>query len=96
MYLKRKVVCYQLDLEKNNNNLVTFQLNAPVINRVEVKKHELTLYYIYSHALLRIRIIGGQWSLRIAPPNLYLFKMSTIEKGGLEIEEGKMLTTCAP
>ena len=49
---------------------------------MKVKKHEQTLYYIYGHTLLRIHVIGGQRSLRIAPPNLYLSKISTIEKGG--------------
>ena len=49
--------------------LPTFRLNAPVIIRAKVKKVRTNIT-IYSHTLLRIHVIGGQRSVRIAPPFL--------------------------
>ena len=46
-----------------------FRLNAPVVLRAKVKEVRTNIT-IYSHALLRIHIIGGQRSVRIAPPSL--------------------------
>ena len=46
-----------------------FQLNAPVVIRVKVKEVR-TNVASYSHTLLRIHVIGGQWAVRIAPPSL--------------------------
>ena len=43
LWLKRKVTCYQLELE---NNLPTFQLNVPVVVRAKLKKYEWTLQCI--------------------------------------------------
>ena len=51
------------------NNLPTFQLNAPVMIRAKVKEVQ-TSAAIYSHALLRILVIGGQRSVRVTPPSL--------------------------
>ena len=48
------------------NNLPTFRLNAPVMIRAKVKEVQ-TSAAIYSHA---IQVIGGQRSLRVAPPSL--------------------------
>jgi len=42
-----------------------FRLNVPVVIRVKVKEVRNNVV-IYSHALLRICIIGGQRSVRIA------------------------------
>ena len=49
--------------------LPTFRLNAPVVIRTKVKEVRNNVA-IYSHALLRIRTIGGQRSVRIAPSSL--------------------------
>ena len=49
--------------------LPTFRLNAPVIIRAKVKEVRNNVA-IYSHALPRIHIIGGQRSVRITPPSL--------------------------
>ena len=57
----RKVVT-NLSLE---NNLPTFRLNAPVVIRAKVKEVQ-TNFAIYSHALMRVHVIGGQRSVRIA------------------------------
>ena len=46
-----------------------FQLNAPVVIRVKVKRCEQNITF-YSHALLRIHLIGGQRPVRIGPPFL--------------------------
>ena len=51
------------------NNLPMFRLNAPVVIRAKVKEVRNNVV-IYSHALLRICIIGGQRLVRIAPPSL--------------------------
>ena len=51
------------------NNLPTFQLNAAVIIKAKVKRYIQTNIAIYSHVLLRIHVIGGQRSVRIAPPS---------------------------
>ena len=48
--------------------LLTFRLNAPVVIRAKVKVRKNVA--IYSHALPRIHVIGGQRSMRIAPPSL--------------------------
>ena len=53
----------------SENNLPTFQLNAPVVIREVVRKCERNTA-IYSYALLRIHIIGGQRFVTIAPPSL--------------------------
>ena len=50
-------------------NLPTFQLNDPVVIRPKVKE-VWTNAVIYSHALLRIHVIGSQRSVRIALPSL--------------------------
>ena len=55
--------------KKKKKNLPTFQLNAPVIIRPKMKKVR-TNVAIYSHTLLRLHIIGGQRSVKIAPPSL--------------------------
>ena len=47
-----------------------FQLNAPVVIRVKVKE-VWNNDAIYSHALPRIHIIGGQRSVRIASAKLF-------------------------
>ena len=60
--LERRLSVTNLSLEKN---LPTFRLNAPVIIRAKVRTNTA----IYSDALLRIHIIGGQ---RIAPPSLLI------------------------
>ena len=49
--------------------LPTFRLNAPVVIRAKVKEVQNNVA-IYSHALPRIHVIGGQRSVRIAPPSL--------------------------
>ena len=41
--LKRKIICYQLELE---NNLPMFRLNALVVIRAKVKKYEQTQLFI--------------------------------------------------
>ena len=46
-----------------------FRLNVPVVIRVKVKD-VLTNVVIYGHALLRMHVIGGQRSVRIASPSL--------------------------
>ena len=46
-----------------------FQLNAPVVFRAKVKEVQTNIT-IYSHTLLRIHIIRGQRSVRIAPSSL--------------------------
>ena len=46
-----------------------FQLNAPLVISAKVKEVQ-TNVAIYSHAVLRIHVIGGQRSVRIAPPTL--------------------------
>ena len=51
------------------NNLPTFRLNVPIVIMAKVKEVRANVA-IYSHALLRIHIIGGQRSVRIAPPSL--------------------------
>ena len=56
--LKRRLSGTNLSSE---NNLPIFQLNAPVMR---------TNVAIYSHALLKIHIIRGQRSVRIAPLSL--------------------------
>ena len=53
----------------SENNLPTFRVNAPVVIRVKVKEVQTNIA-VYSHALLRIHIIGGQRSVRITPPFL--------------------------
>ena len=60
MYMKRGLSGTNFSLE---NNLLTFRLNAPVVN-------VQTNVAIYSHALLRIHVIGGQRAVRIALPSL--------------------------
>ena len=55
----------------SGNNLPTFRLNAPVVIRAKVKEVRNNIA-IYSHALLRICVIGGQRSVRIAPPSCLL------------------------
>ena len=47
----------------------TFRLNAPVVIRAKVEEVRNNVA-IYSHALLRIHVIGCQRSVRIAPPSL--------------------------
>ena len=46
-----------------------FRLNAPVVIRAKMKEVRNNVA-IYSHALLRIHVIGGQRLVRIAPPSL--------------------------
>ena len=46
-----------------------FQLNAPLVIRAKVKEVRTNIV-IYSHALLRIHVTGGQRSVRIASPTL--------------------------
>ena len=53
----------------SENNLPTFRLNAQVIIRAKVKEVQTNIT-IDSHTLLRIHVIGGQRSVRIAPPSL--------------------------
>ena len=48
--------------------LMLFRLNAPVVIRAKVKEVRNNAA-IYSHALPRIYVIGGQRSVRIAPPS---------------------------
>ena len=60
---EEKVICYNLRLENN------FRPNAPVVISMKVKKCETNIA-IYSYALLRICVNGGQMSVRIAPPSL--------------------------
>ena len=45
-----------------------FRLNTPVVIRVKVKEVRNNVA-IYTHALLRIHVIGDQRSVRIAPPS---------------------------
>ena len=60
-----KFACYNKDAY-----IVNIQcLVAPVIIRAKVKKVQTNIT-IYSHILLRIHVIGGQRSVRIAPPSL--------------------------
>ena len=59
--MKRRLSGTNLSLE---NNLPTFRLNAPAVIRVKVKEVR-TNVAIYSHALLRIHVIGGQRLVRI-------------------------------
>ena len=47
----------------------TFRLDAPVVIRAKVEEVRNNVA-IYSHTLLRIHVIGGQRSVRIAPPSL--------------------------
>ena len=58
------------------NNLPTFQLNAAVIIKAKVKRYIQTNIAIYSHVLLRIHVIGGQRSVRIAPPSRLMHRLS--------------------
>ena len=51
------------------NSLPMYRLNASVVIRAKVKEVRTNIT-IYSHTLLRIHIIGGQRSVRIAPPSL--------------------------
>ena len=59
-FMKRRFSVNNLSSE---NNLPTYQLNAPV-------KEVRTNIAIYSHALLRIHITGGQMMVQIVPPSL--------------------------
>ena len=54
----------------SENNLPTFRLNAPVIIQAKVKKCEPTLVFIAMHSVLKIHVIEGQRSVRIASPFL--------------------------
>jgi len=45
-----------------------FRLNTPVVIRAKVKEVRNNVA-IYTHALLRIHVIGDQRSVRIAPPS---------------------------
>ena len=49
--------------------MLTFRLNAPVVIRVKVKEVRTNIA-IYTHALLRIHVIGSQRLVRIALPSL--------------------------
>ena len=61
-----KVICYQLELGKKLADVLT-----ECSSRHQGKSEELqTNIAIYSHALLRIHVIGGQRLVRIAPPSL--------------------------
>ena len=60
---------YLLPTIAQKNNLPMFRLNAPVVIRAKVKEVRTNIT-IYSHTLLRIHVIGGQRSVRIAPPSL--------------------------
>ena len=62
---KRRLSVTNLSSE---NNLSTFRLNAPVVIRAKVKW--CVQMPIYSYALLRIHVSGGQRLVRIAPPCL--------------------------
>ena len=64
-WMKRRLSVTNFSLE---NSLLTFRLNAPVIIRVKVKEVR-TNVTIYSHALVRIHVIGGQRSVWIVPPS---------------------------
>ena len=64
---REKVICCQLEFRKIT--LPTFRLNAPVVIRAKVKEVRNNVA-IYSHALPGIHVIGGQRSVRIAPPSL--------------------------
>ena len=54
------------------NNLLTFRLNAPVVITQGESGRSVNkrCYLYYTHALLRIHVIGSQKSVRIAPPSL--------------------------
>ena len=71
---QREVIGYQLEFGKIT--LLTFRLNAPVVIRVKVKEVRNNIA-IYSHALPRIHVIGGQRSVRIAPPCLLITVVGT-------------------
>ena len=62
---REKVICYQLEFRK-------LLADALVIIKMKVEEVQTTLLF-YSHALLRIHVIGGQRSVRIAPPSLPLY-----------------------
>ena len=64
--MKRRLSVTNLSSE---NNLPTFRLNAPVVIRAESEEVRAN-FGIYSHALLRIHVIEGQRSVRIASPFL--------------------------
>jgi len=61
-----EVICYQLELGKWLVDIST----AVVVIKAKLKEVE-TIAAIYSYAQLRIHIIGGQRSVRIAPPSLW-------------------------
>ena len=67
--LSNREKSYLLPNLSSKNNLPTFQLNAPVVIKAKVKEVQ-TNVAIYTHALLRIHVIGRQRSVRIAPPSL--------------------------
>ena len=56
----------------SENNLLTFRLNAPVVIMQGKRGRSVNkrCYLYYTHALLRIHVIGSQKSVRIAPPSL--------------------------
>ena len=60
---------YLLPTQARKITLPTFRLNAPVIIRAKVKEVRTNIT-IYSHTLLKIQVIGGLRSVRIAPPFL--------------------------
>ena len=63
---EEKVICFQLELGKKLADVST-----ECSSRHQGESDKVwTNIAIYSHALLRIHIIGGQRSVRIAPPSL--------------------------
>ena len=64
----------------SENNLLTFRLNAPVVIRVKVKEVQ-TNVAIYSHALLRIHIIGDQRSVKLETAVMCTVNIVTLATG---------------
>ena len=64
---REEVICYQLEFE--NNFAISTECSS--CHQAEVKEVRNNIA-IYSHALPRIHVIGGQRSVRIAPPCLLI------------------------
>ena len=77
----------------SENNLPMFRLNAPVVIRAKVKKVRTNIA-IYSHALLRIQVIGGQRLVRIAMNSNVCnsFTFSLMTTGAFSRNAGKLFS----
>ena len=69
---EEKVICFQLELAD-----VSTEYSS--CHQGESEEVQTNIAFQYSHALLRIHIIGGQRSVRIAPPSI-LLQTPTLQK----------------